>query len=376
LLAFFLCAFNARAALNCQPDGASLDMFAGNYGGFFGFPDEIADLVIGSRVGPMREVNLRYRCTNTTAAPVTTQFGTGMKAASGMTWHAATNTYTNPQLEARGLGYRFWWHEPNGAGVEVPAASHSNPTQDGLPDNWYPTPNQNGTPFILPITTRVIFFKINNNFQNTDGAYVSASITANLFNFYITRPAAPVSVAGSVYSYHLTLNSFSSAKRVCTPFVEAVNFAYINALEMPASGPVEASTRQFALTFNCPYMAYYTVGFRLAPSNHGIADAANGVFGIKQGPGFAQGIGIQVLAENVATGWTANQNHTSPWQVLMPNQDYTIPWFEYSSGSIALDPALAQRTRVVNFRARYYRLPGPVTGGKVEAAVIVHFVYQ
>jgi len=30
----------------------------------------------------------------------------------------------------------------------------------------------------------------------------------------------------------------------------------------------------------------------------------------------------------------------------------------------------------VNFRARYYRLPGPVTGGKVEAAVIVHFVYQ
>jgi len=88
-------------------------MFAGQYGGFFGYGDDFANVVIGSRVGPLREVNLRFTCNIT---PGTAQWGAGMKAANGV-FPVTTNGqtyYTTSQLAALGLGYQLWWHGASG----------------------------------------------------------------------------------------------------------------------------------------------------------------------------------------------------------------------------------------------------------------------
>jgi len=241
--------------------------------------------------------------------------------------------------------------------------------------------------FDIVLPTRFLFFKINNNFQNTNGNYnqLNPALSANILTLYITgTPSSPATtVAGSTYPYTLQLNSFSSVKRVCTPHVEqTIQFDYTTVMDMQPlpAGPVETSTKEFALTFNCPYMAWYTQGFRMQPV-YGVVDAANGVVGIKTGAGFAQGVGIQVLVKDVAEGWTEgtlNQldNYTSHWRVVMPNQTYTIPALQYHNSQIHLNPATEMKSKQVNFRARYYRLPGALTGGKVESAVIFHFVYQ
>jgi len=387
-LSFFVlfagCAFSVHAGLNCLPNGTSVDMFAGNYGDFFGYPDEFSDVAVGSRVGPLREVNLLFICTIT---PGTTHYGTGMKAAPGIEYHAATQTYTTNQLAGLGLGYRMWWHEAKYASNTPEAHSNTNPAQDSVPDHWYEVPFNNGT-FDLTLPARVIFFKINDNFQNTNGAHnqLVPSITANLFRFYVGgNPSSPASVAGSTHDYILTLNTFSSVKRVCTPHTnQAITFDYTTTadLENRPVGPVEASTRDFWLTFNCPYMAWYMQGFRMQPV-YGVLDVANGVVGIRTvGPdSYAGGVGIQVSVKDVAAGRVPGSlgdvdNYTSPWQVVMPNQNYVIPALQYHESQIHLDPAIAMKSKQVHFRARYYRMPGAITGGKVESAVIFHFVYN
>jgi len=359
-------------------------MFAGNYGGFFGYPTDFSDVAVGSRVGPMREVNLLFKCDIT---PGTTHYGTGMKAAPGVKYHAATQTATSDELEGLGLGYRMWWHEPRYGSSTPEAHSNSNPTQDSIPDHWYEAPFDNGT-FDLALAARVIFFKINDNFQNTNGIYqqLNPSITTHLFRFYVGGdPSSPASVAGSTYDYSLTLNTFSSVKRACTPHVnQSIQFDYVMTGDLPgAAGPVEASSKDFWLTFNCPYMAWYTQGFRMQPV-YGVLDAANGVVGIRtSGPdSYASGVGIQVLVKDVAAGWIdASQpsqvdNYTSPWQVVMPNQSYVIPALQYLGSQIHLNPATEMKSKPVHFRARYYRMPGVLSGGKVESAVIFHFVYN
>jgi len=67
-------AFNARAAFNCTPQTPCLDMFFGTFGSFFAFPEEVATLFVGARMGGLRELNLRYRCTGMSAPE---KFGTG-----------------------------------------------------------------------------------------------------------------------------------------------------------------------------------------------------------------------------------------------------------------------------------------------------------
>jgi len=372
--------FSAHAALNCVPNGAYLDMFTGQYGGFFGYGDDFANVVIGSRVGPLREVNLRFTCNIT---PGTAQWGAGMKAANGVfpvTINGQTY-YTTSQLAALGLGYQLWWHGASGL-----VHSSADPTQNSTPNSWTNVPLQNGV-FDLVLPTRFLFFKINNNFQNTNGNYnqLNPALSANILTLYITgTPSSPASVAGSTYPYTLQLNTFSSVKCVCTPHVnQTIQFDYTTVANMQPlpAGPVNASTKEFSLTFNCPYMAWYTQGFQMQPV-YGIVDATNGVIGIKTGAGFAQGVGIQVLVKDVATGWIgASQpdevdNYTSPWQVVMPNQTYTIPALQYLNSQIHLNPAAEMKSKQVNFRARYYRLPGALTAGKVESAVIFHFIYQ
>jgi len=370
-------AFNVQAALNCTVAAPWLNMFSGPYRGFFAFPDDAATLPIGARVGAMREVNLRYNCTGMTAAG-NEKFGTGMRAVSGVSYHAATQTYTTPQLEARGLGYRFWWHEPNGHGYgkhNLDAHPNSNPTIDYPPVNWYPRPGTSSPH--LDISTRVIFFKINNNFQNTNGANINVNISADLFRFYIAEQSAPTTPRGQVQTYTLNLTQFSSRRRVCTPLAnQTINFAPISGDEMPASGVVAARTASFTLNFNCPYMAYYTVGFTL-DGIYGVLDTDNGVFGIKQGPGYASGVGVQFQAKGVATSWRGDQNwQPNTWRVLKHGQEYSIPHFEYSLSGINLNPTTATRNKNVDFKVSYYRVPGQLTGGTVESRVVVRLVYR
>jgi len=363
--------FSAEAALNCSNRTPWLDMFSGTYGGFFAFPDDAATLPIGARVGAMREVNLRYRCTGMLSAE---KFGTGMKAASGIIYDAATQTYTTPQLSALGLGYRMWWHEPVGGEAHNPTTHpNSNPTINYPPVNWYSRPSSG---FDLKISTRVIFFKINNNFQNTNGNGISININTNLFTFYVAEQSAPDTPRGDQQPYMLNFKRFASMQRVCTPLLDkTIKLATMSAEDMPQTGVVASSSKTFSLHFKCPYMAYYMVGFKLE-SQHGVLDADNGVFGIEQGPGYAQGVGVQFQAPNLATSWRANQNYTSPWQVLKPGQNYSIPWFEYTTSDNNMNPATSQREREVNFKVAYYRMPGALVGGKVKSRVVVRLVYQ
>jgi len=371
------CTFGVHAGLNCYPDGAYLDMFSGQHGGFFGYGADFINVAIGDRVGPLREVNLRFTCNVT---PGSSRYGVGKKATPGVSKVVIEGQtyYTTNQLSASGLGYQIWWHEPGGA-----AHNDTDLTQDSTPNTDFPLPFDNGTlSFQIPV--RVIFFKINQNFQNTDGAYHAANIATDLFTLYIADTNSSwTDIAGSIYRYKLVLNTFSSVKRTCTPHVDQIiQFDYITVGTLPTiPGPVPASTKDFSLTFNCPYMAWYIQGFRMQPS-YGVADAVNGVVGIKTGTGFAQGVGIQVLVKDVATGWVgATQpaqvdNYTSPWQVVMPNQTYLIPALQYIESQIHLNPATTMKSKQINFRARYYRMPGTLTGGKVESAVIFHFVYN
>jgi len=364
------CVFNVQA-YTCAPMAPYLDMFSGVSGRFFAFPEEVTTLPVGARVGGLREVNLRIRCTGMVASD---QFGTGMRAVSGLSWHAATETWTSPQLEALGLGFRMWWHEPN-ANVSHNPTTHpnNNPTIDYAPVNWYPRPSATGN---FKISTRVIFFKINNNFENTNGNEKTVNVNQDLFKFYIAKPSAPTTPIGTV-SYTLKLTKFASMRRVCTPLANrTVNFGNMTGADMPALGVVESSTQTFSLNFNCPYMAYYTVRFKLE-GTYGVLDADNGVFGIKQGPGYASGLGVQFSAQGVATSWHGNQNYQpTVWQVLKPNQDYSIPWFEYARVDNALNPKTSTRNKNVNFRAKYYRMPGVLMGGAVESRVLVRMVYQ
>jgi len=370
-------AATAQAALDCNYSRTDVDMFAGQYGGFFGFDDDFATVAIGDRVGPMREVNLVFGCNITRT---TSTFGVGRKAVPGIIHDIATDTWTTPQLRARGLGYQIWWHQMGDHNNHwYPVDMNPDLDQDATPYQWVDSGQYTTNGFFqLLVPVRVIFFKINDNFRNTNGVYVADAIRTELFRFYVAERERPATPAGGAYAYTLNLRTFSSNKRVCTPLVERViRFPDLSVEQLPAAGKVEASTRTFSLTFNCPYMAWYTLGFRLEGvyQQHEIPDS--GVFGIKQGQGYAQGLGIQIEAENLASDWTGDMNSTSPWQVLKAGTDYLIPWFEYSIQSRNQNPATASRTRSVNFRASYYRLPGAaVTGGKVESAVLIHFVYK
>jgi len=161
----------------------------------------------------------------------------------------------------------------------------------------------------------------------------------------------------------------------------ATPFDYTTAADLQTHpvGPVEASTKTFDPTFNCPYMAYGYITFRMEPT-YGVIDAANGVVGIKTGAGFAQGVGIQIQARDVVENGLhthGDPNFTADWRTIKPEPDwYSIPAFQYRSDQIHLDPATTDRTKVINFRARYYRLPGAITGGRVESAVIFHMIYN
>jgi len=370
------CVFNARAALNCTQAAPWLDMFAGTYGGFFAFPDDAATLPIGARVGGLREVNLRYNCTGMLT---TEKFGTGMIGVNNLTWHAATQTWTNPQLEELGLGFRMWWHEPNGHIDHNPTAHpNSNPTLSSAPVNWYSRPR---TAPHLKISTRVIFFKINDNFLDTDGFQMGWQVSVDLFKFYIaksTDDGATYTQVSPVQTYTLHWSNFSTRRRVCTPLVDqTVNFDSISVDDLPATGVVESSTKAFSLEFSCPHMAYYMMGFKLE-GLHGVLDQDNGVFGIKQGPGYASGVGVQFSAQHLATSWRGNPDYSNPaWRVLKPGENYFIPYFEYSTDFVdTVNPTSAFRSRVVNFRAKYYRMPGALQGGTVESKVVVRFVYQ
>jgi len=376
-LAVLLCmgsAFNARAAFTCTAYPPFLDMFSGAFGSFFAFPDDAAALPIGARVGGLREVNLRFICTG---MGVSEKFGTGMQAVSGLTWHAATQTWTSPQLEALGLGFRMWWHEPiTNINHNPDAHPNNNPTIDYAPVNWYNRPSATAD---LKISTRVIFFKINDNFQNTDGTLTFVTVTQDLFKFYIAEQSQPTTPRGQVLTYTLNLSTFSSKQRVCTPLAnKTINFASISADEMPTQGVVASRTEEFSLHFNCPYMAYYMVGFKLDGLD-GVLDADNGVYGIKQGPGYASGVGVQFSGKGVATSWRDNQNYQpNVWRVLKPDQNYSIPYFEYTTKDVSLvNPAIATRQKTVDFKVSYYRMPGTaLQGGKVESRVVVRLVYQ
>jgi len=362
--------FNVQA-YTCTPLAPYLDMFSGTSGRFFAFPEDVATLPVGARVGGLREVNLHIRCD---WALLTEKFGTGMLGVSGLTWHAATQTWTSPQLEALGLGFRMWWHEPiENINHNPTPHPNSNPMIDYAPVNWYSMPSATAH---FKISTRVIFFKINNNFENTDGNEKNISINQDLFKFYIAAPSAPTTPIGTV-TYTLKLNRFASMKRVCTPLAnQAVNFGTMTGSDMSTLGVVESSTKTFSLHFNCPYMAYYMVGFKLE-GTYGVLDADNGVFGIKQGPGYASGLGVQFSGQGLATSWRDNQNYQPlVWQVLKPNQDYSIPWFEYTSAHVGMNPKTSNRQKIVNFRAKYYRMPGVLVGGAVESRVLVRLVYQ
>jgi len=364
------CAFNVQA-YNCTQRPHYLDMFSGTAGRFFAFPEDLAALPVGTRVGGLREVNLHVRCTG--MAP-SDKFGTGMLAVSGLSWHAATQTWTNPQLEALGLGFRMWWHEPiENVNHNPTPHPNNNPTIDYPPVNWYNRPSATGN---FKISTRVIFFKINNNFQDTDGNDQNVSVNQELFKFYIAEPSAPTTPI-VVATYTLNLTKFASMKRVCTPLTNTtINFGTMTGTDMSALGVVESSTQTFSLNFNCPYMAYYMVGFKLE-GVYGVLDADNGVFGIKQGAGYASGLGVQFSGQGLATSWRDDQNwQENTWQVLKPNQDYSIPRFEYSSDDANKNPKTSTRQKTVNFRAKYYRMPGILVGGAVESRVLVRLVYQ
>jgi len=366
-------AFNAQAAFTCTAQNAYLDMFKGAFGGFFAFPEDAATLPIGARVGGLRELNLHFRCTGMLASE---KFGTGMQGVSGLSWHAATETWTSSQLEALGLGFRMWWHEPieniNHNPVPHP---NSNPTIDYAPVNWYNRPSATAN---FKISTRVIFFKINDDFQNTNGANIPANIIQDLFKFYIAEQSAPTTPRGAVLTYTLKLNNFASMQRVCTPLADkTINFDPISGDDLPASGVVASRTKEFSLHFNCPYMAYYMVGFKL-DGIYGVLDADNGVYAAKQGPGYSEGVGVQFQAQGVATSWRDDQNwHPHTWQVLKPQQDYSIPWFEYTSNDSNKNPATSNRQKTVKFKVSYYRVPSvALKGGTLEAKVVVRLVYQ
>jgi len=304
------------------------------------------------------------------------KFGTGMQAVSGLTWHAATETWTSPQLEALGLGFRMWWHEPiENVNHNPTPHPNTNPTIDYPPVNWYPRPSATGH---FKISTRVIFFKINGNFQNTNGNNIPASITQDLFKFYIAEQSQPITPRGAVSTYTLKLTKFASKQRVCTPLAnKTINFAPISGDDLPASGVVASRTDEFTLHFNCPYMAYYMVGFKL-DGIYGVLDADNGVYGTKQGAGYSEGVGVQFQARGVATSWRDNQDwQPDNWQVIKPGQDYSIPYFEYTSDDINKNPGSAKREKDVKFKVAYYRVPSiPLKGGTLKAKVVVRLVYQ
>jgi len=206
-------------------------MFTGQYGGFFGYGDDLADLAVGSRVGPMREVNLKFTCDIT---PGSLKYSVGKQATPGISKVVAGGItyYTTNQLSQWGLGYQTWWHEPTGH-------THDDPdwTQSSGPNTDAFLPTSEGT-FSFQVAVRVMFLKINDNFQNTNAAFIPANIQADLFTLYVadtTNAQSPSSgtPVGLAYKYTLTLNSFSSVKRACTPHVnQTIQFDYTTAADL------------------------------------------------------------------------------------------------------------------------------------------------
>jgi len=364
-------------------------MFAESYGDFFGYPDDFDSLVDGIRVGPMREVVLKFSCTATQP----TWFGVGTRKITGTIQTAITPQttvnpdviYTNPVLENFGLGYNVWWHQMYRPTEWGAAKTNTNWSNDEVPylhtHTSYYIANGVGS-FTMLVPVRVRFYKINNNFQNTNGTHIPANIITPLLRFYVARADTPTVTAGTVYTYTLNLNSFSSVKRACTPLVDqTIQFEYITAADLQTHpvGPVEATTKTFDLTFNCPHMAYTNIIFKMHPV-HGVIDTTNGVVGIKSGTGYASGIGIQIQARHVIENASTLYNPgftTTNWLTIKPEPNwYFIPTFAYHIDQIHQNPATANATKIIPFRAHYYRMSGPLTPGKVESAVIFHMIYN
>jgi len=337
-------------------------------------PEDFNTLPIGEQVSLLRWVGLMIsKCDITNTTP---QYGIGMAAVPGASnVNGLDNTFTTPQLQNRGLGYRVSWYfytdeSTTPMPTSTPMMRLTDITQTTPPIHWL-TPNQsvrNAGQFKPRMDAVIQFVKIG-NIQDTGGVRIPASISTELIRFYLADSANPTDTTWNA-PFVWNSSTFASKVRTCSttlgPNSSFVNLGTVTPTSTPAPGTV-LLTAPFTLTFNCPYLAYEQIGFLFKPV-HNDDGTIKTIMDIKSGPGLAKGVGIR-LKMDLSGSWDTvnyNQNYTIP--------DFTVlPWWEWTATSDALTET---KSRTINFEAELVRVTGDFAPGKVDSTLLIVMRYK
>jgi len=320
----------------------------------------------------MRFFFARFSCTvnGQTAFGVGTMPSPASSAASGM-----DRIFTTPALEALGLGYYFWWNFGIvTADFDNPVAQQMSVSDQTLPLYWIS--HDTGT-YTLTVQGHLDFVKIG-PMPDTGGAETSIAVPFSVVRLYVAEESAPSTPVGTPLHVQRNLLKFTSAMRACTPTVsmnQTVMFPTLYETDLPKPGDTSAD-KEFTLKWNCPYMAYNTIGFRANADTYGVVDQTQGIIKIKSGPGYAQGIGIQIEGLGLReTGW--GSTHPSGWVALKPNTRYSFKALDYVVSEMdSVNGMTENRDVEQKFRARLYRLNEPLVPGIIQSSILIHMVYR
>jgi len=336
-------------------------------------PESFATLPNGTRVAAQRNIEVYYTC-NVSGM---TELGIGLNpVASVFLVPGFSDIYTTTGMQSLGLGFKadvYTLHNGDYSEGPIRPVANAGPipfTVPSVPVEWHPTPSGQRLAILV---ARFYLYKIG-PITDTGGAVQSVNVYTDLFNSYIAEKSAPT-VPLATYAATHTFTSFRSKVRACTPTVSmnrTVTFSAV-ATDLPTPGST-ADAQEFTLTWNCPYMAYTTTGFRVEPV-YGIEDAANGVYRLKSESGSAKGIGIQLLGHGLKTAWGAP--HPPGWQPVVPHAYYSFAALDLQTMDLnTVDSLSAEKPVSQTFRAQLYRLNWPFEAGTTQSAVRIIMVYK
>jgi len=362
----------AQAAATCAVTYVN-NTFAGISGNAVVTPESFATLQNGERVAAQRNIEVYYTCN----VSGTTELGVGLNPVPSVFLAPGfSDIYTTAGMQSLGLGFKADVYTLNNGdfseGPDRPI-TNSGPipfTSAKPPVEWYPTPSGERLAILI---ARFYLYKIG-PITDTGGAVQTINVYTDLFNSYIAEKSAPT-VPLAAYAANHTFTSFRSRVRACTPTVSmnrTVTFSAITT-DLPASGST-ADAQEFTLTWNCPYMAYTTTGFRVEPV-YGVEDAANGVYRLAPGSGSAKGVGIQLLGQGLRNAW--GTAHPPGWQPVVPNAEYSFAVLDLDPMDLnTVDSLNAEKPVSQTFRAQLYRLNGPFEAGTTKSAVRIIMQYR
>jgi len=210
---------------------------------------------------------------------------------------------------------------------------------------------------------------------------------------YFHIPIMDVSVyrAGGMpitsFSAFLYANNFAlrAVTRSCTTPTASESLIHFGMVDQQtvqgtsAGGTITNSSREFSVTFICPYRTYDSISFFVDPV-YGRADGVygdTGVMKIAQGVGLATGVGVRLEHKLNNYSFMNVMYRTNPPYNTEFGANYgkyeifRTYWYE-DQADINTPP----QNRVVQFRASLVRLPESVTAGQIKSAALIHIRYN